>query len=69
MYTFNMKLLYNEKEFCCTKTEILSFKFTLLWPKVDIINRRLESKSLDFSGDIPVDFQPAIFYYYSILVN
>ena len=64
-----MKLLYNEKGFCCTKTEILSFIFTLPWPKVDIINRRLESENLDFSGDIPVDVQLAIFYYYSILVN
>ena len=50
-----MKLLYNEKEFFCTRTELLSFKHTLSLCKLNIVSSRLVSNGLTFSSDTPVD--------------
>ena len=37
MYKFKMKLLYNEKEFFCLKTELLKFKITLPLAKLEMV--------------------------------
>lgn len=52
-----MKLLYNEKELSCIKTEFLHFKFTLLLAILDVIGSKLVSNYLNFSVEIPVDIQ------------
>ena len=54
MYKFKMKLLYN-KEFFCTKGELLNFKITLSLAKLALIGSGLVSNGLSFSDDILVD--------------
>ena len=49
-----MKLLHNEEEFFCIKTELLNFKITLPLAKLDMVGSRLVSNGLIFSGDTPV---------------
>ena len=63
MYELKMKLLYNEEEFFLFKTEILSFTITLPLAKLDMVCSSLASRSLIFSGDIPLDIQLFIQYY------
>ena len=46
MYKFKMKLLYNEEEPICTKTEFLNFKFTQPLAKLDMDSSRLVSNGL-----------------------
>ena len=46
MYKFKIKMLYNEKEFCCTKTDLLNFKIILPFPKLDITEAGLEPNEL-----------------------
>ena len=43
-----MKLLYNEEERFCTKTELLIFKITLTLAKVDMVGSNLVSNGLIF---------------------
>ena len=50
-----MKLLYNEEELFCTKTELLNFKITLPLAQLDMVSSRLVLNGLSFSDDIPVD--------------
>ena len=57
MYKFKTKLLKNKEEFRCTRTELLIFRIILQFHKLDIIEARLESNGLIFSGEIPVDIQ------------
>ena len=57
-----MKLLYNEEEFCCIKTKLLSFKITLPLPKLDMVVLTFVSNDLIFSGDILVAIQLVTFY-------
>ena len=56
MYKINTTLLYNEDEFCSSKTKLLNFVLTLLLA-CDICGARLESPGLIFSGDTPLDWQ------------
>ena len=56
-----MKSLFNEEEFLCTKTELLSFKITLPLAKLDMVESRLVSNDLIFSDDILVDIQLVTF--------
>ena len=56
-----MKLLYNEEELFCTKTELLNFKITLPLAKFDMACSRLVSNGLTFSHDIWVDIQLVTF--------
>ena len=42
MYKFKTKLLYNEKELFCAKTELLNFQVTLLLAKLIIAVSGLE---------------------------
>ena len=58
-----MKLLYNEEELSCTKTELLNFKFTLSLVKLDMVFSTLVSNGLIFSDDIPVDTQLVTFLF------
>ena len=46
MYKFKIKLLYNEKIFSCTKTELLNFKITLRLAKLGMAGSRLVSNGL-----------------------
>ena len=48
MYKFKMKLLYNEEELFCTKTELLNFKLTLPLTELVMIRARLVSSHLVF---------------------
>ena len=43
-----MKLLFNEEELFCTKTEFLNFKLTLPLTKLVMIGARLVSSDLFF---------------------
>ena len=52
-----MKLLYNDEKPFCTNAELLSFKITLPLAKLDMVNSKLVSNGLIFSGDIPVGTQ------------
>ena len=61
MYKFKMKLLYNEEESFCTKTELLDLKVTLPLAKVDMVSSRLLLNGFIFSGDIPVSMQLVTF--------
>ena len=61
MGKFKIKLLYNEEELLCTKTELLNFKITLPLTKLDILGSRLVSNGLFFSVDILVDIQLVTF--------
>ena len=61
MCKFKMKLLYNEEELFCTKTELLNFKITLPLATLDMVGSRLVSNGLFFSGDIPIYIQLATF--------
>ena len=65
-YKFKMKLLYNEEEKFCTKTEFLNFRLTLPLAKLDMIGARLGLNASIFSGDTPVDIQSVTFL---LLVN
>ena len=56
-----MKLLYNEEESFCTKTELLDLKVTLPLAKVDMVSSRLLLNGFIFSGDIPVSMQLVTF--------
>ena len=49
MYVFKIKLLYNEEERFCTKTEFLNFKITLPLAKLDMVDSRQVSNGLIFS--------------------
>ena len=69
MYKFRIKLLYNGEKLCCTKTELLNFKFTLPLAKLDIVGSRPVSNGLIFSDNILVDTQSVTFCYYLILGN
>ena len=64
-----MKLLYNEEEFSCTKTELLNFKITLPLAKLDMVGSRLVSNGLFFLGDTLIGIRLVTFYYYPVLVN
>ena len=48
MHKLKMKLLYNEEERFCTKTELLTFKITLTLAKVDMVGSNLVSNGLIF---------------------
>ena len=41
MHKFKIKLIYNEEELFCTKTELLNFKVTLSLAKLDMVGSRL----------------------------
>ena len=62
-----MKLLCKEENFFSIKTELLNFKITLTLAQLDMVNSMLVSNGLIFLGDITVDIQLVIFYYYTIL--
>ena len=49
-----MKLLYNNEEIFCTRTELLSFEITLPLAKLGMVSPRLVSNGLIFSADTPV---------------
>ena len=61
MNKFKMKLLYNEEEYFCTQTELLSFKLNLPAAKLDMVGARLVSNDLRFLVDTPVHIQPVTF--------
>ena len=61
MYKFKIKILYNEEEFFCTKTEFLDFKIIQLLAKLDMISSKLVSNDSIFSDDILVDIQLVTF--------
>ena len=42
IYKFKIKLLCNEEEFFCTKTEFLTFKTSLPWAKLDIVQDKYQ---------------------------
>ena len=52
-----MKLLYNEEDFFCTKSDLLNFKLILLLAKLVMVRARLTPYGLIFLGDNPVDIQ------------
>ena len=41
MYKFKIKLIYNEEELLCTKTDLLNLKVTLSLAKLDMVGSRL----------------------------
>ena len=49
-----MKLLYYEEKLSSTKAELLDFKFTLPFAKLDIVGLRPVANGLIFSDAIPV---------------
>ena len=55
MYKFKTKLLYNEEEYFYTKTDSLKPKRILPFSKLVIVQARLQSDGLIFSGNTPVD--------------
>ena len=55
IYKFKIKLLYNEENVFCTKTEFLNFKIAFSLAKLDMFGSRLVSNSLIFSDVISVD--------------
>ena len=61
MCKFKIKLLYNEEELFCAKTELLNFKITLPLAKLGMVGSRLMPNGLIFSDDIPVDIQLVTF--------
>ena len=61
MYKFKRKLLYKERNFFYTRTELLNFKFTLPLAKLDMIGSILVSNGLIFSDDISVSIQLVTF--------
>ena len=61
MYKFQLKLLYNEEERFCTRTELLNFKITLPLDKLDMVSSKLVSIGLIFSDNIPVNIQLVTF--------
>ena len=48
MHKFKMKLLYNEGEISCTKTELLNFKLGPSLAKLVMFRARLTSSGLTF---------------------
>ena len=61
IYKFKIKLLYNEENVFCTKTEFLNFKIAFPLAKLDMFGSRLVSNSLIFSDVISVDIQLVTF--------
>ena len=61
MYKFQLKLLYNEEERFCTRTELLNFKITLPLDKLDMVSSKLVSIGLIFSDNIPVNIELVTF--------
>ena len=57
----NIKLLYNEDIFFCTKTELLNFKISLPLAKLNMVASRLVPNGLFFSDDHLVDIQLVTF--------
>ena len=62
MYKLKMKLLYNEEERFCTKTELLIFKITLTLAKVDMVGSNLVSNGLIFWDNILVETQLVTYF-------
>ena len=62
MHKLKMKLLYNEEERFCPKTELLTFKITLTLAKVDMVGSNLVSNGLIFRDDILVDTQLVTYF-------
>ena len=60
MYKFKMQVLYKEKEFVCTKTELLNFMVTLPLAKLVLVGERLISIGLFFLDDTSIDIQLVI---------
>ena len=52
MYKFKMKLLYNEEERFCSKTDLLNFKITLPLATLNMVSSNLVSNDLTFSDNI-----------------
>ena len=52
-----MKLLCNEEELSCTKTELLNVKITLPLAKLDMVSSALVLNGFIFSNDVLVDIQ------------
>ena len=52
-----MKLLYNEKEFLCTKTELISFKISLPLAKLEMVSSRLLLNGLILLAGISFNMQ------------
>ena len=52
--------LPNEEKFSYTKTELLNFKITLPFAKLDMVGSRLVSNGLNFSGDTPVNIHKSV---------
>ena len=61
MCKFKMKLLYNDEQLFCTKTELLNFKVTLALAELYMVGSRLVSKCSIFSDDIGIDIQLTTF--------
>ena len=59
MCKFKMKLQFNE-ELVSTKTELLNFKITLAFAKLDMVGSRFVSNGLIFA-DIPVNIHLVTF--------
>ena len=64
-----MKLLYNEEEHFCTKTDLLNFKLTLPLAKLVMVGVRLVSNGLIFSDDAQMISSELFIYCYLMLVN
>ena len=61
MGKLKMKLLYNEEERFCTKTELLNLNITPPLVTLGMVDLRLVSNDLVFSSDIPVYIQLVTF--------
>ena len=61
MYKFKSRLLYNEGELCCTKTELLKYKITLPLVKLELVSSSIVSKGLSPSDYVLVDVELATF--------
>ena len=61
MHKFKTKLLYNEEELFCTKTELLNFEITLPLTKLDMVRSRLVLNGLFFSDGISANIQLVTF--------
>ena len=61
MHKFKTKLLYNEEELFCRKTELLNFEITLPLTKLDMVRSRLVLNGLFFSDGISANIQLVTF--------
>ena len=61
MGKLKMKLLYNEEERFCAKTELLNLNITPPLVTLGMVDLRLVSNDLVFSSDIPVYIQLVTF--------